>query len=196
MIDYSQNKEQEHILSYFDGRIGTFLDLGANDGKTFSNTYALAQLGWSGLCVDASPKAFKALQETHKGHGNIRCMNLALANECGPVTLHEASDTLLSSLDPQQRETWKEYNFDWNTVQVEGVTFSVLMERNKTFPTFDFISMDIEGMDIDILKQINLHAYGVQLLCIEHGGRQAEIMDICKGWQVLYYGDINLILCR
>jgi FkbM family methyltransferase len=193
MIDYSQNKEQEHILRYFEGRIGTFLDLGANDGKTFSNTYALAQLGWRGLCVDASPKAFKALQETHKDNDRILCLNLALANECGPVTLHEASDTLLSSLDPQQRETWKAYGFDWNTVQVQGVTFDVLMDGIRRF---NFISMDIEGMDIDILKQINLDDYEVQLLCIEHGGRQAEIMDICKGWKVLYYGDINLILSR
>jgi FkbM family methyltransferase len=193
MIDYSQNKEQEHILRYFDGRTGTFLDLGANDGKTFSNTYALAQLGWRGMCVDASPKAFKALQETHKGNDRVLCLNLALANECGPVTLHEASDTLLSSLDPQQRETWKSYNLGWDAVQVQGVTFDVLMDGIRRF---EFISMDIEGMDIDILKQINLDAYGVQLLCIEHGGRQAEIMDICKGWQVLYYGDINLILSR
>jgi FkbM family methyltransferase len=193
MIDYSQNKEQEYILRYFDGRTGTFLDLGANDGKTFSNTYALAQLGWRGMCVDASPKAFKALQETHKGNDRVLCLNLALANECGPVTLHEASDTLLSSLDPQQRETWKSYNLGWDAVQVQGVTFDVLMDGIRRF---EFISMDIEGMDIDILKQINLDAYGVQLLCIEHGGRQAEIMDICKGWQVLYYGDINLILSR
>jgi len=55
---YSQNNEQQVILDYFgEHYIGTFLDLGCNDGQTFSNTRALALNGWSGVLVDASANA-------------------------------------------------------------------------------------------------------------------------------------------
>ena len=54
MEKYSQLGEQDIILNYFNGKQGTFLDIGANDGKTFSNSYALSLLGWKGVCVDVA----------------------------------------------------------------------------------------------------------------------------------------------
>jgi hypothetical protein len=50
-VSYSQNKEEEVILNYFNGHVGTFVDLGANDGITFSNTRALAERGWKGVLI-------------------------------------------------------------------------------------------------------------------------------------------------
>jgi len=55
---YSQNLEQNYILEYFKDRRGTFIDIGANDGLTLSNTRALVELGWRGVFVEPSPMAF------------------------------------------------------------------------------------------------------------------------------------------
>ena len=62
-MNYSQNNEQEIIINLFKGkRDGKFLDIGANNGVTLSNTFALANFyGWSGLLVEASPKAYQRL---------------------------------------------------------------------------------------------------------------------------------------
>jgi len=51
---HSQNDEERHILDAFRGRPeGNFLDIGAYDGITLSNTYCLALKGWSGVCAEA-----------------------------------------------------------------------------------------------------------------------------------------------
>jgi len=61
---------------------------------------------------------------------------------------------------------------------------------------FDFISIDAEGHDLEILRQMDLKALGCQMLCIEHGGRQEEIKALCPGMKEVYNGGINLILVR
>lgn len=61
MKDYSQNREQAVILRNLAGINGTLLDIGANDGITFSNTRALVELGWSGVLVEPSRTAFLKL---------------------------------------------------------------------------------------------------------------------------------------
>ena len=192
MKDFSQSGEQAHILRHFQGRIGTFLDIGANDGRTFSNTHALAQLGWVGVCVDASPRAFSSLVETYNENPRIQLLNVAVTDTDGPITLHEATDTLLSSLDAEQRKTWGQFEF--KEVIVDGVTFAKLMDG--VAPTgFDFISIDAEGHDLDILRQMDLDELGCKMLCIEHGGRQSEIRALCP-WRVIHDNGINLILAR
>ncbi len=60
---YSQNNEEKFILEHFKNRKGKFLDIGAYDGKTFSNTFALVELGWSGLEIEASPINFVNLMK-------------------------------------------------------------------------------------------------------------------------------------
>jgi hypothetical protein len=51
---HSQNDEERHILDAFrEGPEGNFLDIGAYDRITLSNTYCLALKGWSGVCVEA-----------------------------------------------------------------------------------------------------------------------------------------------
>ncbi len=192
MKDFSQSGEQAHILRHFQGQVGTFLDIGANDGRTFSNTHALAQLGWAGVCVDASPRAFSSLVETYKDNDRIVPVNAAITDKDGPITLHEATDTLLSSLDPDQRKTWNQFEF--REVIVEGISFLSLRERIPLWG-FDFISIDAEGHDLDILRQMDLDELGCKMLCIEHGGRQSEIRALCP-WRVIHDNGINLILAR
>ena len=58
---YSQNNEEEIILNFFKEKKGIFLDLGAYDGIGLSNTRALAEKGWKGVCVEqtAYKEAYK-----------------------------------------------------------------------------------------------------------------------------------------
>ena len=62
-MGYSQNLEEEKILEYFGDYVGSFLDIGCNDCRTFSNTHALALRGWAGVVIDASPKAVVAIDD-------------------------------------------------------------------------------------------------------------------------------------
>src|SRR6266566_887458 len=79
----SQYNEHEHILRHFAGRIGRFLDIGAFDGLTFSNTRCLAELGWGGVLVEPSPAAFVHLMKGYEGNPNVELVNAGLAPVSG-----------------------------------------------------------------------------------------------------------------
>jgi len=80
---YSQNKEEEVILKYFNGQTGSFLDCGSNDGVTFSNTRALAERGWKGVLIEPSPKAYAKLKELYNGHKGFYLYPFAIGNKNG-----------------------------------------------------------------------------------------------------------------
>ena len=193
---HSQNNEERIIANYFGPSFrGTFLDIGANDGKTFSNTRALALAGWSGTCVDPSPNAFASLSALYADSPNVQCLEVAITTKDGTIILHQASDTLVSSLEASHADQWKAYNFTWEAVPVKGVTFDTLLSLS-TVKTFDMINIDAEGHDLEILAQMNLDALGCKLLCIEHGGHADKIRAIVPQMRTLALNDINLILAR
>ena len=192
---HSQGNEQPIILNYFGTRIGTFIDIGAADGKTFSNTYALGLLGWSGVCVDASPGAYPNLVETYKNSAKVQCIHAAITTKRGNVTFHECSDSLVSSLNAEHKAQWDHHGFTWTEVEVMGITFKDLVDI-AGIQRAEFINIDAEGHDLEILRQIDLKTIGCEMLCIEHGGWQGDIKAYCEGFRVIHDGDINMILAR
>lgn len=195
MTNHSQLDEQHHILRYFGCEQGSFLDIGANDGRTFSNTHALALQSWSGLCVEPTPGAFTNLSLLYEQRPDIELHNVAITNADGPIKMQVASDTLVSSLDVQAPSQWRSYGFAWAEIEVDGVTFATLMGRTK-MRRFDFISIDAEGHDLVILRQMNLEALGCRLLCIEHNSRFDEIRALCPGMNEVHRNGINLLMGR
>src|SRR5688572_24370294 len=113
---YSQNNEEQVILNYFkDYTTGTFVDIGANDGKTFSNTYALSQRGFCGILVEPSPKAFFKLKQLYENtKGCFYLYNYAIGTSNSKVTLYESGELvnqgdvgLVSTLIEKETERFK-----------------------------------------------------------------------------------------
>src|SRR5690242_2629682 len=95
-MNYSQSNEQEAILKYFGDFIGTFADLGANDGQTLSNTRALAEKGWCGVFVEPSPMPFAKLKNLYEKEkkGCFYLYNFAIGNFNGSGVLHDSGSLL------------------------------------------------------------------------------------------------------
>ena len=60
----SQHKQDEFIVNYFkEKRNGVFVDIGAHDGITLSNTYILEkEYGWTGICIEPMEHEYKKLE--------------------------------------------------------------------------------------------------------------------------------------
>lgn len=61
---YSQAGQDKYLIEniYKNKEKGFFIDIGAHDGITYSNTYYLEkELGWSGICIEPNPKIYKQL---------------------------------------------------------------------------------------------------------------------------------------
>lgn len=177
MKRYSQNNEQDIILKYFGADRGTFLDLGANDGETLSNTRALALGGWSGVLVEPSPSAFAKLHHVYRNAADIECHQVALCTGNGMSILHESGEhlhngdtALLSTMVEAEMERWVSTNTRFSPTTVECVTFEELLSRTR-FDRFDMITLDIEGLDYEVLTQIDLTAVGCRMLIVEVNDR-------------------------
>lgn len=163
---YSQNNEQDIILQYFGNRKGFFLDIGANDGITLSNTYALQLQEWKGVLIEPSEEAFNRI----KASNGVQKFNVAIGTEDGHCTFHEMGNhlnagdvSLLSTIKKTELKRWPGVEFKERMTEVW--TYKTLL-KHSPFKFFDFISIDAEGVDYEILEQIDLKY--TDMVCIEH----------------------------
>ncbi len=170
---YSQNNEEDIILKYFGDFKGHLIDIGANDGVTLSNSRKLMEIGWNGDFVEPSDKPFEKLSSLYPN-----CHKVAISNENGLTPFFDSDSHLsgddsglLSTLKKEETKRWKHNNFQ--EVQIEMVDFKTLLEFTSS-KMFDFITIDAEGMDYEILSQINLKEVGCKLICVEHNGKNIE----------------------
>jgi FkbM family methyltransferase len=206
---YGQNKEDEIILDYFfnksekhatDRNYINVLDIGANDGITFSNSFALFDIGAKGVCVEPSPTAFTKLCRLHAKREGVYCYEKAVGSRNGKVTLYDsgthlgAGDTsLVSTIKESELSRWTNEKF--TPVEVDCVTFETLLSLCP-IKQFDFITIDIEGLEKEVLPQLDLNKLGCKLLCIEWNGKDFDFFNdyITKfGHKLIHQNNENLI---
>lgn len=191
---HSQNNEEAIIRSYFSSegmtKTGTFLDIGANDGITLSNTYALVRGGWQGALIEPSPRAFQRLTENlfmELQRGQVELHSYGIGPQMGIATLQESGEHLgkgdvglLSTFFEEEADKWKPAGNTFYPVEAKLYPFSYFLTLSR-FKTFDFVSIDAEKMDMVILWQMDLKPLGVQMLCIEHEHLDvSEIISYCQ----------------
>lgn len=202
---YSQSKEEQYITEYFKDFTGTLLDIGANDGKTFSNSLRLIELGWKAVLVEPAPTAWDNLLLLHGDNEKVVLVPLCIGQTNKKVVFHESghhlpskSDrALLSTVCPQEKTKWAKVAFQ--EMEAEMVNYETLCKRTE-IKDFDFITIDAEGMDVEILRQIDLSA--TKLLCIEWNGNphaRLEIEAYCSRFgmdKLIYTSGENLLIAR
>lgn len=189
---YSQNDEEKFILEFFkDEGAGRFLDIGAYDGKTFSNTRALIERGWSGVMVEPSPRCFVKLMAEYKDNPNITLVNALVGTVPGLMLFHDSLGANATA-DDAHYQTWKKDQRDYQTIYLPVLRLNPLC---KLAGKVDFVNIDTEGMDWDILQALPVEDLGVRLICIEYGSRAKEMVKWFddRGWQNVMHNMENMI---
>jgi FkbM family methyltransferase len=168
---YSQRDEEKVILGYFGNFAGRFLEVGAYDGLTASNTLALVERGWSGVMVEPAPVYFMKLLDRHAANPRLALVNAALgaADEFRPFHYTERGG--ISTFDDACRDAWKDACGDYRDYLVPVVAAARFF---AAFPgPYDFVSVDAEGLDLEIVRALPLA--GVRLACVETGRDEPAI---------------------
>jgi FkbM family methyltransferase len=147
---------------------GFFLDVGSGDGIVHSNTYTLEQKGWTGICIDPFPtnmegRRCQLFKEVVYGERGKRVL-FHTAGEVGGV-----ADTL---------DTWKRVAEQSPAVELTTVTLGDILHRAKAPSFIHFMSLDIEGAELEALQGLPFDEYTFGALAIEHNYEGRKRNDI------------------
>lgn len=159
------------VVEVFRGlRKGFFVDVGSGDGVENSNTKVLEDLGWNGICIDPFPKNM----------GSRRCIVFTNPVDSAGgkrVRFHKAGD--LSGIEDHLGR-WKESALRSEVVELETRTLTELLVQAKAPAFIHYMSIDIEGAELEALKGLDFSRYRIGALTIEHNFEEPKRSDIRK----------------
>lgn len=181
----SQIKQDIKVLEFYKNKKGGyFVDIGANDGITISNTYLLEKdYEWNGICIEALPDKFQELVKNRKSIN----INKAVYNTNGEI-LDFSSDNLFSGVSK---------NIDNHItvltkpiIKVETITLNDVLDQNNAPNFIDYLTLDTEGSELIILNSVNFDKYKFGLIHVEHNGvepRRTNMKNLLlsKGYKYL-----------
>lgn len=184
---YSQIGQDEYYIKHIskEKRNGIFLDVGANDGKLTSNTLLLeSEYDWSGICIEANPDLIPSLI---KNRPKSKVIHSAIWNESKliefeiPVNdVKKTKGNLLSRISNIERNS-KGFKKDTvvKIVQVQTRSLTDIVKENLSPPfVIDYMSLDIEGAELEALKSIDFNLIDIKFMTVEHGDRPGYLDEL------------------
>jgi FkbM family methyltransferase len=188
---YSQFEQDKFVYeNYFQNKTnGYFVDIGAHNGITFSNSKFFEELGWTGVCVEPNPKVFKILQAGRK----CKCVMKAIADHTGTAQFFqivEGADMLSGLVDEFNQRGIEnihanlqgiENEFDYIDVELE------LFDNIVDNTIIDFLSLDTEGNELKILQTIDFDKYNIKVITIENNDYDDKFLKFLtsRGYQLV-----------
>lgn len=155
------------VVSDFTQR-GYFIEIGATDGAYLSNTLLLEkEFDWSGVLAEPARYWHDALYKTRKAAIDTRCVH----TESGKTLVFSevAADQALSTItDYAESDFHAATRNDSSQYPVETVSLTDLLIANDAPREIDFLSIDTEGSEFDILNAFDFDSYRFGLICCEH----------------------------
>jgi FkbM family methyltransferase len=186
---YSQVGQDRFLLeNFFRGRRnGVFLDIGAYDGETLSNTLFFEEsMGWTGLCVEPLPSAFAKLKARRKAV----CENTSIADFEGEAEFLEADDVhgenermfsgLVATFDARQVQRIEAMKQNQSRRVVKVTKLSTLLDKHRLYD-IDYCSIDTEGAELAILSDFDPARVRIGVLTIENNWDDDRIPKLMAG---------------
>lgn len=165
---YSSFGEDRLILKFLAKRpAGFYVDVGAHEPRDYSNTYALYRRGWRGLAIDPDPDSIAAFRRDRPEDKVAHC---AIGTQPGEVTLHLFNDRSMNTVDEDlfQKTLTNPRKRHQGDIKVTRKTLAaVLAELVPTSSTVDFMNVDCEGADLDVLRSNDWARFHPGLLAVE-----------------------------
>jgi FkbM family methyltransferase len=178
---FSQEGEDLILKRYFaTKRTGFYVDVGAHHPKRFSNTYLFYRMGWRGINIDPNPDAINLFNSYRPRDINLAC---GISDVEGELLYYMFNDPALNSFNHDFVKKI-ERDSDFYVVDKQFVkVFSLANILTKHMPlntTIDFMSIDAEGYDLNVLKSNDWDSFRPNLLLVEELDFSLETSNIYK----------------
>jgi len=176
---YSQFGEDAYLNSYFRGktwqegkvmllqRQGVYVDIGAYSPTECSNTHAFYRRGWRGINIDATPGVMDSFKYVRRRDINL---NIAIGSGNNELVFYSwGSPSVYNTANAElARERANVLGKDPVEISVSCMTLDLILDRYLEKGTkIDFMSVDVEGLDLDVLKSNNWDKYRPEVIIAE-----------------------------
>ena len=167
-VYYSQNREDLVLLSFFpELDDGFYIDVGAFDPDLDSVTKLFYLKGWSGVNVEPQPDRYRMFEKRRKRDKNL---NIGIAEKSSTLTLRSYKSQGLSTFSGKLKQKY-EYEPDIDTTDYSEYQVPVrpLAEvlNELDVPHINFMKVDVEGLEYEVLKSNDWKKFRPEVLCIE-----------------------------
>ena len=153
------------VLNYKKG--GYFVDIGAYDGVHLSNTYALEKmLDWRGICVEPSKKFFDLTKNR-----NCLCIQAAAGPDSDTMIqflYYGQSPALSGNISTISNHLKMEDLIGSEALEMKTVSLYDLLKKNNAPKYIDYLNIDTEGYEYEILKNFKFDEYKFGVITVEH----------------------------
>lgn len=186
---YSQDGEDIVLHSFFNNikkYKGYFVDVGAHHPIRFSNTWFFYKKGWRGINIDPTPGCMKNFKFIRRRDINLE---IGIGSNSSELKLYCFNEPALNTFDPElakERSLAKPY-YVTKEIQVPVKPLSLVL---KTYlpdgQKIDFLTIDVEGLDIDVLESNNWDVYKPLFILIEDNNFDPNNVTLSKIYIFLY----------
>lgn len=192
LTEYLENRgrstsgfRQDLLALLFNGfkQNGTFIEVGACDGLATSNTLLLEQVyGWQGILIEPAKIWHSEIFKHRTSIIDLRCAWKTTGDQIQFIEKDDSCTSTVLSSDEPERANDKIY---W----VETVTLNQVIKENETISQVDFLSVDTEGSELEVLSGFPFERFTPNFICVEHNfeePKRSEIRSLLnsKGYSV------------
>ncbi|SFT40747.1 methyltransferase, FkbM family [Algoriphagus locisalis] len=165
-VSFSKAGEDIQLRKLLNTAKGKYLDIGCFEPVTFSNTYFFYLRGWSGVVVDPNPELetlFKAQRPLDK------FINKGISSEPGILKYYMLPYKMssMNTFDYSFLEKNDLVKFIQNEIEVPLVTMKSIVQENNLLDGVDFLDVDVEGLDLEVLSSNDWELFRPKLVMVE-----------------------------
>lgn len=192
LVNILQNSKSQHgqdifALSKAEFKShGYFVEFGATDGRSMSNTLLLEDLfSWTGILVEPARCYHIPLLQNRRAIIDFRAVHNESKQQ---IIFNEVQQSSLSTIDEySELDEWKELRKKGQKYKVETISLKDLLVEYKAPKFIDYLSIDTEGSEYQILKDFSFDAYIFSTITVEHnyGANRDKIHELlsAKGYE-------------
>lgn len=176
----------------------SYLDIGAHHPTKLSNTALFYSIGCSGINIEPNESLYKEFVKKRSRDLNF---NFGISSIESTSTFYEMKDSTLSTFSKTEYSNYLELGYElMNSYNVEVVSIEKLLKSycNSFLP--DFLTIDAEGYDFQILKSLNFQFYRPKIVCLESrdhsktgfGKKRVELLQFLIEKGYFEYADTGL----
>lgn len=206
-VYYGQHGEDVILQNYFNYRKrknGFYVDIGAYHPVALSNTYWFYKRGWRGINIEPNPSLLKEFKKCRKKDINLN-MGVSKKSQILMYYTFKRSSGFNTFVEGNARKIEQEKGIKSVQMKIQTEPLDKILQNYlPTNQIIDFMSVDTEGFELEILKSNNWNTYRPEILVIETLNENIEqiiksllYQFICDQSYVLYsWAKPSLIFSR